>query len=94
MIIDINMPHLPRTCSPTRRYYSLEAKLAAMDDAGVGIAVLRVPVWQDWPPLDACRAVNDEAADMCKRCNGRLCATACRPPWGGKDNPSTSWSGA
>jgi predicted TIM-barrel fold metal-dependent hydrolase len=66
--------------------YSLEAKLAAMDDAGVDIAILRVPVWQEWLRLDACKAVNDEAADMCKRSNGRLYANAVVPPWGGKDN--------
>ena len=28
--------------------YSLEAKLRAMDDAGVDVAILRVPVWQEW----------------------------------------------
>jgi hypothetical protein len=66
--------------------YSLEAKLTAMDDAGVDIAILRVPVWQEWLKLDACKAFNDEAADMCKRSNGRIYGTACLPPWGGKDN--------
>ena len=66
--------------------YSLEAKIQAMDDAGVDIAILRVPVWQEWLRLDACKAVNDEAADMCKRSKGRIYATACLPPWGGKDN--------
>ena len=34
--------------------YSLEAKLQAMDDAGVDIALMRVPVWQEWLHLDAC----------------------------------------
>ena len=66
--------------------YSLEAKLRAMDDAGVDKAIMRVPVWQEWLGLDTCKIVNDEAADMCKRSNGRLYGTACLPPWGGKDN--------
>jgi predicted TIM-barrel fold metal-dependent hydrolase len=66
--------------------YSMEAKLQAMDDAGVDIALMRVPVWQEWLPLDACKIINDEAAAMCKRSNGRLYANAALPPWGGKDN--------
>ena len=66
--------------------YSLEAKLRAMDDAGVDKAILRVPVWQEWLRLETCKIVNDNAADMCKRSKGRLFSTACVPPWGGKDN--------
>jgi len=66
--------------------YSLEAKLQAMDDAGVDIALMRVPVWQEWLRLETCRLVNDEAADMCRRSNGRLYANAVLPPWGGKAN--------
>lgn len=66
--------------------YSLEAKLQAMDEAGVDIALLRVPVWQEWLHLDTCKLVNDEAADMCKRSHGRLFANAVLPPWGGKEN--------
>ena len=66
--------------------YSLEVKLKAMDDNGVDMAILRMPVWQEWLPLEACKNVNDGAADMCKRSNGRLFALACVPPWGGKEN--------
>ena len=66
--------------------YSLEAKLRAMDDAGVDKAILRVPVWQEWLRLDTCKLVNDNAADMCRRSGGRLYANAVLPPWGGKDN--------
>ncbi len=66
--------------------YSLEAKLQAMDEAGVDIALLRVPVWQEWLHLDTCKLVNDEAADMCRRSHGRLFANAVLPPWGGKEN--------
>jgi len=66
--------------------YSAEAKLAAMDEAGVDYGVMRVPVWQEWLGLETCRAVNDNAAEIVKRSNGRLFATACVPPWGGKEN--------
>lgn len=66
--------------------YSLEAKLRAMDDAGVDKAILRVPVWQEWLRLETCRIVNDNAADICRRADGRLYANAVLPPWGGKEN--------
>ncbi len=66
--------------------YSMEAKLKAMDEAGVDKAIMRVPVWQEWLRLDTCKIVNDESAAMCKRSKGRLYGTACVPPWGGKDN--------
>jgi hypothetical protein len=52
--------------------YDLESKLKAMDENGVDIAILRVPVWQEWLKLETCRLINDESADMCNRSNGRL----------------------
>ncbi|RMB85965.1 amidohydrolase family protein [Streptomyces shenzhenensis] len=66
--------------------YSAEAKLAAMDEAGVDYGIMRVPVWQEWLPLETCREVNDNAHEIVKRSDGRLFATACVPPWGGKEN--------
>lgn len=66
--------------------YSAEAKLAAMDDAGVDFGIMRVPVWQEWLPLEACQYVNDNAAKIVSQSNGRLFSTACVPPWGGKEN--------
>lgn len=66
--------------------YSAEAKLAAMDEAGVDYGIMRVPVWQEWLDLETCRAVNDNAAQIVERSNGRLFATACVPPWGGEEN--------
>lgn len=62
--------------------YTLEAKLQAMDEVGVDVAMLRMPVWQEWLPLEICKEVNDQAADMCKKSNGRLVANAVVPPWG------------
>jgi predicted TIM-barrel fold metal-dependent hydrolase len=66
--------------------YSLEAKLNAMDEAGVDVGMLRMPVWQEWLPIDMCKIVNDGAADMCKRSNGRLVANAVITPWGRKED--------
>ena len=66
--------------------YSAEAKLKAMDEAGVDYGIMRVPVWQEWLGLDTCRRVNDNAAEIVKRADGRLFSTACVPPWGGKEN--------
>lgn len=47
--------------------YTLETKIRAMDEAGVDIAMLRMPVWQEWLPLEICKIVNDQAAEMCRR---------------------------
>ncbi|TRV74384.1 amidohydrolase [Streptomyces sp. 130] len=66
--------------------YSTEAKLKAMDDAGVDYGIMRVPVWQEWLDLETCKAVNDNAAKIVAESNGRLFSTACLPPWGGKEN--------
>ena len=61
--------------------YNLESKLKSMDDSGVDIGLLRVPVWQEWLRLETCKVVNDNAAKMCKESNGRLYANACVPVW-------------
>jgi len=66
--------------------YNAEAKLKAMDDAGVDYGIMRVPVWQEWLDLETCKAVNDNAAEIVKKSDGRLFSTACVPPWGGKEN--------
>lgn len=66
--------------------YSVEAKLKAMDEAGVDYGIMRVPVWQEWLDLDTCKEVNNNAASIVERSNGRLFSTACVPPWGGKEN--------
>ena len=62
--------------------YTLETKIQAMDEAGIDIAILRMPVWQEWLPLDMCKVVNAQAAEMCDRSGGRLKANAVVPPWG------------
>ncbi len=62
--------------------YTLEAKINAMDEAGVDVAMLRMPVWQEWLPLEICKIVNDQAAEMCRQSEGRLLANAVVPPYG------------
>lgn len=66
--------------------YTLEAKLTAMDEAGVDVALLRMPVWQEWLLLDTCKVVNDQAAQMMRESNGRLKFNAVLPPWGRKED--------
>ncbi|MFB6611052.1 amidohydrolase family protein [Agromyces sp. NPDC056379] len=65
--------------------YSADAKLAAMDEAGVDYGIMRVPVWQEWLDLETCKAVNDNAFSIAERSGGRLFATVCLPPWGRAD---------
>lgn len=62
--------------------YTLDAKIGAMDEAGVDVCMLRMPVWQEWLPLEICKEVNKQAAEMCKASEGRLVANAVVPPWG------------
>jgi predicted TIM-barrel fold metal-dependent hydrolase len=66
--------------------YTMEAKLNAMDEAGVDVALLRMPVWQEWLPLDICKIVNDQAKQMMDESNGRLFFNAVLPPWGRKED--------
>jgi predicted TIM-barrel fold metal-dependent hydrolase len=61
--------------------YTLEVKLQDMDAAGVDLALLRIPVWQEWLPIERCRIVNDGLADMVQRSHGKLLANAVLPPW-------------
>lgn len=65
--------------------YTLEVKLQDMDEAGVDLALLRIPVWQEWLPIEMCRHVNDGLADMVKRSKGRLLANAVLPPHATKE---------
>lgn len=66
--------------------YSLEAKLRAMDECGVDVGIIKLPVWQEWLDVKTCKLVNDNLADQCARSNGRLVAVATVPPWDAKEN--------
>lgn len=62
--------------------YTVEGIIDAMDEAGVDVAVLRVPVWQEWMPLDLCRLFNDDFAAFAAQAPDRFKAMASIPPWG------------
>lgn len=66
--------------------YSLEFKIASMDEEGIDYAILRTPVWQEWLTIDLCKYINEAAADMIKRSNGRMFGVATIPPWKDKKN--------
>ncbi len=65
--------------------YTLEVKLQDLNEARIDLALLRIPVWQEWLPIEMCRIVNDGMADMVKRSNGKLLAVAVLPPWATKE---------
>ncbi len=65
--------------------YDIETQLKDMDDAGVGLGVLRVPCWQEWLTLDMCRQVNDKLYAHINKYPGRFCALAVVPPEGAPD---------
>lgn len=65
--------------------YEVEGQLAAMDAAGVDLAVLKVPGAQEWMPLSLCRRFNDGMAAAAACSDGRLIPLACLPPRGDDD---------
>ena len=62
--------------------YTLKRMLAALDEAGVDSAVMKVPCVHEWMSLEMCRLFNDGMADYARRSGGRLTALAVIPPWG------------
>lgn len=62
--------------------YDSNTQLKDMDEAGVNIAILRIPCWQEWLTLDMCKIVNNALAKHAKRYPGRFLALAVVPPWG------------
>lgn len=67
------------------RQYSLEAQLRDLDEAGVDLAILKLPGCQEWLSLELCRKFNDWMAAHVQASNGRLKGLAVVPPWGTKD---------
>jgi len=65
--------------------YNTEIQLKDMDEAGIDVAILRIPCWQEWLSLDMCRIVNDGLAKHVKEHPDRFRAVAVVPPWGTKD---------
>ena len=59
--------------------YVLERMLADMDEAGVDVAVLKVPGANEWMSLETCKFFNDGMADYARRSNGRMVPLAVIP---------------
>ena len=59
--------------------YVLERMLADMDEAGVDVAVLKVPGANEWMSLETCRLFNDGMAEYARRSNGRMVPLAVIP---------------
>ncbi|NEG69357.1 amidohydrolase family protein [Bifidobacterium sp. BRDM6] len=62
------------------RDYDLDRQLADMDEAGVDVAVLKLPGVQEWLDLDLCRQFNDWMAERQEASGGRQVALAVVPP--------------
>jgi len=65
--------------------YDSGTQLKDMDNAGVDIALLRIPCWQEWLTLEICKKVNDRLYEHVKKHPGRFLALAVVPPWGTKE---------
>lgn len=61
--------------------YTLEKRLADMDEAGVDKAILKLPGCHEWMSLEMCRRFNDGMAADAKASSGRLIplVAPCRP---------------
>lgn len=59
--------------------YVLESMLADMDEAGVDVAVLKVPGANEWMSLETCRFFNDGMAGYARRSDGRMVPLAVIP---------------
>ncbi len=66
--------------------YTLEKRLADMDEAGVDKAILKLPGCHEWMSLEMCRRFNDGMAADAKASNGRLIPLVAVPPFGTKAN--------
>ena len=65
--------------------YDSKLQIKDMDDAGVDVALLRIPCWQEWLPLEICKLVNDRLSEDINKYPGRFRALAVVPPWGTKE---------
>jgi len=84
--IIIEQPRGSEVLNYAESQYSLATQLADMDRAGIERAVFRMPCWQEWLTLDACKLVNDQLARHVARCPSRFTALAVAPPWGTADS--------
>jgi predicted TIM-barrel fold metal-dependent hydrolase len=62
--------------------YSSQDQIKDMNEAKIDKAVLRIPCWQEWVDLEACKKLNDAFAKHIREHSGRFLAVAVVPPWG------------
>ena len=62
--------------------YEMDVQLADMDEAGVDIAVMKLPGCQEWLTLELCRLFNTAAAKHAGESGGRMAALGVVPPYG------------
>jgi uncharacterized protein len=82
--IVIEQPKGYEVLNYAEKQYSSAQQIADMDQAGINKAILRLPCWQEWLGLEACRMVNDGLAQHLRNHPGRFHALAAVPPWGSK----------
>jgi predicted TIM-barrel fold metal-dependent hydrolase len=66
--------------------FRAEERLELMEKAGIDIAILRIPCWQEWLSLELCKQVNDGMAKDIKRYPKKFRGLGVVPPWGDKDS--------
>lgn len=66
--------------------YEAGEQLQAMDEAGVDMAILKVPGCHAWMDMELCRRFNDGMAEHVKKSRGRFAALAVVRPDGGKES--------
>src|SRR5262245_31812589 len=62
--------------------YNAKDQVTDMQAAKVDKAILRLPCWQEWLDLEACRKINNGLAEHAKRYPGKFYPLAVAPPWG------------
>ena len=70
-------------------YYELNTdttkRLAAMDEAKIDKAILRIPCWEEWLNLEMAKKLNNLMAKCVREHPYRLLGLAMVPPWGDKE---------
>ncbi len=78
----------PKGCpnlNMTMRRVDNKDRLDVMDQVGVGKAILRLAIWEEWLTLELCKKINDWMAETVKEHPDRFLGLATVPPWGDTD---------
>lgn len=82
--IVIEQPRGYEVLNYAENQYNVKDQLASMQQAKIDKAILRMPCWQEWLDLEACKKINNGLAEHVKRNPGRFHALAVVPPWGSR----------